>query len=62
MLTTFHTLATWQYSQGIYRFDPDLYEGVIQSTLGCEIPVDLLLRLPERSVFVETPGLPAVVK
>jgi hypothetical protein len=57
MLTTFHTLATWRISQGIYRFDPDLYASVIDSVLGGEIPGDLLLRLPERSVFVETPNL-----
>ena len=58
MLTTFHTLATWRISQGVYRFDPDVYAGVIDSAIGCEIPGDLLLRLPERGIFVETPGLP----
>lgn len=57
MLTTFHTLATWRISQGIYRFDPDVYASVIDSALECEIPSDLLMRLPERSVFVETPDL-----
>jgi hypothetical protein len=56
-ISTFLTLATWRISQGIYRFDPDVYECVIDSLIDSEIPGDLLLRLPERCLFVETPGL-----
>lgn len=55
--TTYLTLATWRISQGIYRFDPDVYSSLIASVISGDIPGDLLLRLPERCIFVETPGL-----
>lgn len=43
-------------SQGIYRFDPDLFEAVWNTPLEGGLPVDLLYRLPEWCVYVETPG------
>lgn len=51
--------ASWRPTQGIYRFDPTLYDALVNTSLEGEIPSELLHRLPEWSVYVETPGLMA---
>lgn len=48
-------LAAWRYTQGVYRFDPDVYEAVGSTTIKKDIPADVLLRLPEWGVYIETP-------
>lgn len=50
-------LGAWRITQGIYRFDPDLYAALITTPLTGDLPDDLLHRLPEWCVYVETPGL-----
>lgn len=50
-------LGTWRYSQGIYRVDPDLIAALANSPLSGSIPCEVLLRLPEWCIYVETPGL-----
>jgi hypothetical protein len=49
-------LAAWRVSQGIYRFDPDLAAAVAETPPEGELPTELLYRLPEWCVYVETPG------
>jgi len=49
-------ICTWRYSQGIYRFDPDVFDALWTTKLSGELPADVLLRLPEWSIYVETPG------
>lgn len=50
-------LGTWRVTQGIYRFDPDLYAALIDTPLTGDLPDELLYRLPSWGVYVETPGL-----
>ncbi|MDD2162540.1 hypothetical protein N1078_18430 [Pseudomonas sp. MIL19] len=50
-------LGTWRYSQGIYRFDPDLLSALTATELSGDLPCELFQRLPEWCVYVETPGL-----
>ncbi|NKA06372.1 hypothetical protein GO307_04651 [Ralstonia solanacearum] len=50
-------LATWRVTQGIYRFDPALYPALIDTPLDGNIPSDVLYRLPEWCVYIETPEL-----
>ncbi len=50
-------LGAWRITQGIYRFDPDLYAALIDTPLAGELPDELLYRLPEWCVYLETPGL-----
>ncbi|AXV99234.1 hypothetical protein CJO80_27150 (plasmid) [Ralstonia solanacearum] len=52
-------LATWRVTQGIYRFDPALYPALIDTPLDGSIPHDVLYRLPQWCVYIETPGLTA---
>ncbi len=49
-------LAAWRVTQGIYRFHPELFKAVWETSLENELPVDLFFRLPEWCVYVETPG------
>src|SRR5262249_30797404 len=49
-------LATWRVTQGIYRFDEQVADAVWDTPIDGELPVELLFRLPEWCVYVETPG------
>jgi len=48
-------LAAWRISQGIYRFDDDLFSEITNTPFSGEIPTDVLYRLPELCVYVEIP-------
>lgn len=50
-------IYTWRYSQGIYRFDDTLYDAIINTNISDEIPSDVLYRLPEWCIYVETKDL-----
>ncbi len=49
-------MAAWRLSQGIYRFDPDLFEALWGTPLNHDLPIDLFFRLPEYCMYIETPG------
>lgn len=49
-------LAAWRPTQGIYRFHPTLFDEVWETPVEGDLPVDVLHRLPEWCVYVETPG------
>ena len=38
-------LGAWRVTQGIYRFDEDLYEAIVSTELKGDIPADLLTSL-----------------
>lgn len=50
-------LGAWRMTQGIYRYDPEIYAAVTDTPLDRDIPVEVLTRLPEWCVYVETPRL-----
>lgn len=52
-LTSAITVIPWRYSRSVYRFDPDVYRELISTPFSGELPGDVLLRLPEWSIFVE---------
>lgn len=49
-------IGTWRYSQGIYRFEPEVYDALRDTIPTGDMPVDVLYRLPEWSIYIETPG------
>ena len=51
---TITAAATWKLSQGVYRFDYDLYESLINQPMDDKLPCDALKRLPEYCVYIET--------
>jgi hypothetical protein len=50
-------LGIWKYCQGIYRFSPELLSALADSPVSGDLPSDVLFRLPEWCVYVETPGM-----
>lgn len=55
--TVLATLSAWRMTQGIYRYDPALYGALVDTPLDTDIPADIIQRLPEWCVYIETPGL-----
>jgi len=55
-LNAIAALAGWRVTQGIYRFDPALFDSVWQTPLNTRIPWEVLFRLPEWCVYIMTPG------
>lgn len=49
--------GTWRITQGDYRFDPTLFAELVATPVTGPIPTDMLKRLPEWAVYVETPGM-----
>jgi hypothetical protein len=50
-------LGTWRYCQGIYQFSPELLEALVDSPISGDLPSNVLFRLPEWCVYIETPGM-----
>lgn len=48
--------AAWRTTQGIYRFDPQMYADLIRTPHDGTIPAEILKRLPQWCVYFETPG------
>lgn len=55
-LTNAITVIPWRYSRSVYRFDSDVYRELISTPFSGELPEEVLLRLPEWSIFVEMQG------
>jgi len=51
------TLAVWRLTQGIYRFDEELYHSLHTGELGDTFPVELLYRLPEWGIYIPLPEI-----
>jgi hypothetical protein len=50
-------LAAWRLTKGIYAFDPDVFDAVVNSPVTGIIPFEVLCRLPEWCIYVETCNL-----
>ncbi|AUH74203.1 hypothetical protein [Legionella sainthelensi] len=50
-------IGTWRYTQGIYRFDTDLYKMLIQRSIIEKVDESKFYFLPEWAVYIETPAL-----
>jgi len=48
-------LSPWFYTQGIYKFIPEVYDEIISTKCRGNIPVDAVKRLPQHSIYIETP-------
>lgn len=52
-------LGAWRMTKGVYRFDPTLYQDLVQTPVAGDIPHEILYQMPEWCVYIETPGLSA---
>lgn len=48
-------MGIWRMTQGIYRIDPVVCDALLDTPPNGDIPADVLLRLPQWCVYVETP-------
>lgn len=48
-------IGTWRYGQGLYRFDPTLYDALSRTMPASDIVMEVFYRLPEWCIYVETP-------
>lgn len=48
-------LAAWRITQGVYRFDTDLFAALWDTPLEGKLPIDVLYKLPEWCVYIEVP-------
>ncbi len=49
-------LAAWRPTKGIYRYDPDLFAALRNTTLEGDLPAGVLYHLPEWCVYIEAPA------
>ncbi|MDP2174131.1 MAG: hypothetical protein Q8J62_10200 [Candidatus Cloacimonadaceae bacterium] len=49
-------IGTWRYSQGVYQFDTDFIAALTDTLIVGDIPCEVLYRLPEWSIYIDTPG------
>lgn len=49
-------LIAWRQTQGIYRIDPDVYPALWETPIEGDLPTEILFRLPEWCVWIETPA------
>ncbi|MDL2316911.1 hypothetical protein LJC59_07525 [Desulfovibrio sp. OttesenSCG-928-A18] len=50
-------LGAWRYTQGIYCIQPDLLSALSSTVPTGDLPVEVILRMPEWCVYIETDGL-----
>lgn len=50
-------LGAWRVTQGVYRFEPALFDALCDTPVMGEVPCEVFFRLPEWCVYVMTPGL-----
>lgn len=55
------TILAWQLSQGIYRFDPDLYREITTTVLDDSLHIEAFKTLPEWALYIETPEFPSAL-
>lgn len=48
-------LSSWFYTQGIYKFIPEVHDEIISTKCKGNIPVDVVKRLPQHAIYIETP-------
>jgi hypothetical protein len=50
-------LGIWRITQGIYRFDPDIYKEILSTPFDGNLPTDIFYYLPEWCIYIETPEM-----
>ena len=53
-------IGTWRVTQGVYRFDPAVYDAIRNTQLTGNLPSELFYRLPEWCVYIDTPDTETV--
>lgn len=55
-----HILYSWRATQGVYKLHEDLFNALLTTELSGAVPCEVLKKIPEWCLYVETPSLPYV--
>lgn len=55
LINTIYPLSAWRMTQGIYRMDTHLLRELTKNPFSGDIPVEVLVHLPEWCVYVQLP-------
>lgn len=55
-------LGAWRTTQGIYRFDSNLLTAIADTPVVGDLPYEILHKMPEWCVYIETPGMTMLEK
>lgn len=55
-----HFLYSWRATQGVYRLHETLFNALQTTELSGAVPCEVLKRIPEWCLYVETPAMPFV--
>jgi hypothetical protein len=50
-------VTAWRMTKGVYTFDPDVLNALVDSDVEDEVPEELLVHLPEWCPYIATPGV-----
>lgn len=50
-------LTAWRVTQGVYRFNPTIFQMISTTPIEGDLPCEILYRLPEWCVYIETPEM-----
>ncbi len=50
-------LGAWRSTQGVYRFDRELFDALVSTPVAGKLPHEVLYHLPEWCVYIETDGM-----
>ncbi len=50
-------LGAWRYTQGVYSINENLLKELIKTPISGLLPTEILMKMPEWCVYIETPGL-----
>ena len=53
--TALAALSGWRYTQGIYRFNSEIYTALLDTAPSGDMPASVLMHLPEWCVYIEMP-------
>jgi len=54
-VSTLGALGAWRITQGVYTFHPETFAELSKTTIGGELPSDILKRMPEWCFYISTP-------
>jgi hypothetical protein len=57
MVSALGAVSAWRVTKGIYRFDPTLGKALVDTPIKGDMPIEVLFRMPEWCVYIETTGL-----
>jgi hypothetical protein len=56
LISEIAALVAWRPTQGIYRFHPEVFSSLWETSVDGDIPVELLYRLPEWCCYIDCYG------